>query len=98
MKKQFKAHITGLVHGVMFRDFVRRSARRLGLVGYVKNSPSGPVEVIAEGDQSDLEELVSLLRKGPPLARVDEVTFEWADATGQFNEFSIHYQGFLDRL
>ncbi|MFW6151182.1 MAG: acylphosphatase, partial [Chloroflexota bacterium] len=43
------ATVHGRVQGVFFRDFVRTTATKLGLSGYVRNLPTGDVEVRAEG-------------------------------------------------
>ena len=45
----FTGTVTGRVQGVGFRYFVARSARNLGLSGYVRNLPDGTVEVAASG-------------------------------------------------
>lgn len=65
--------ISGLVQGVGFRWYVKRRADRLGLKGWVKNLPTGQVEVVAEGPEEALRQLEEFLHKGPPAARVDSV-------------------------
>ena len=65
--------LEGLVQGVGFRWFVRERARRLGLVGWVRNLADGSVEVVAEGDSGQLDLLKEALQAGPDGARVDAV-------------------------
>ena len=73
------AIVSGHVQGVYFRAFTEKQAVSLGLTGYVRNLPSGDVEVWAEGERAKLEELVKQLRLGPPHAKVNEVTTEWPE-------------------
>ena len=40
--------VHGMVQGVGFRYFVFREAQQLNLRGYVKNVPTGEVEITAE--------------------------------------------------
>ena len=61
---------TGRVQGIGYRWFVRDTAERLGLTGWVRNRDDGAVEGEAEGDGKALEALLSALRSGHPLARV----------------------------
>ncbi len=63
----------GRVQGVGFRWFVMREAERLKLGGYVTNLPDGSVEVVSQGPEEALERLEGQLRRGPSLARVDDV-------------------------
>jgi acylphosphatase len=59
-------------------------------VGYVRNLPDGrSVEVVAEGQRDDLEQLLEFLRSGPPAARVEQVDVEWGEATDRFQRFVI---------
>ena len=79
-----------MVQGVGFRDFVYRHARDLGLVGYVRNHPDGlVVGVEAEGPRPELVEILELLHRGPPAARVRRVEHRWARPSGAFSGFSI---------
>ena len=65
--------VTGVVQGVGFRWFVREKARRLGLSGWVRNLPDGSVEVVASGEQGQIDLLMGELKKGPEGAVVDQI-------------------------
>lgn len=65
--------VFGVVQGVGFRMFVRRRAQRLGLTGWVRNTPEGAVAVQAHGSLYRLHELERELLKGPPGSRVTRV-------------------------
>jgi len=91
MNKRIECKVSGKVVMVMFRDFTKRKARKLGLVGFVMNNQDGSVSVIVEGEEGTLGQLMETLNKGPILARVDDVSIEWKDATGEFISFDIKY-------
>ena len=87
-----KAIVYGRVQGVFFRDFVSRRARELGLNGYVRNRPDGTsVEVEAEGERKQLEELISHLKVGPPAASVEKVVTDWSEYAGDYTRFGVRY-------
>jgi acylphosphatase len=83
------ATVTGRVQGVSFRYFVLEKADQLDLTGWVRNRWNGSVEVMAEGKRQNLEHLLLALRKGPPMASVEDVDFEWLTYTGEFNSFGV---------
>lgn len=89
MKKRMLLRITGQVQGVFFRAFTRRSARELGLKGYVRNMPDGSVEVLAEGEQGSLEQLLESCHKGPSGAMVSGVQVTWSKHLGEFSGFDV---------
>jgi len=91
MIKRLKCRITGRVQGVMFRDFTTRKARGLGLVGIVKNIKDGSVEVISEGDEEKLKQLLVFLIKGSLLSKVNNVESFWLEPTNEFLGFNIVY-------
>ena len=86
-----RAIIRGRVQGVFFRDFTERNAHRLGLNGYVRNQADGSVEVVAEGDKGKLEQLLELLKEGPPAASVQGVEVSWGEPSGKFSGFAVRY-------
>jgi acylphosphatase len=87
------ASVRGRVQGVGFRHFVIRSATELELSGWVRNTFDGDVEVLAEGERSQLEKLLNRLRSGPPVAFVSDVEIEWQPATGRYKGFSVRFSG-----
>ena len=71
--KQVQVVVRGRVQGVYFRASTQREAKRLGLTGWVKNRPDGNVEVLAEGEEEGLKDLIAWANKGPSAARVERV-------------------------
>ena len=65
--------IRGRVQGVGFRNSVAKKAKSIGLSGWVCNQADGSVYCLAQGTDSQLEQLLGYLHKGPILARVDSV-------------------------
>ncbi|MDR1024116.1 MAG: acylphosphatase, partial [Treponema sp.] len=64
--------VSGRVQGVGFRHSCYVEARRLGLKGWVRNTPDGDVELWVEGPSGEaLEAMLQWLHRGPPYARVD---------------------------
>jgi acylphosphatase len=82
MAERLYAVVHGYVQGVGFRDFVARVGRRLGLAGTVRNRADGTVEVVAEGERAELEELLRELQRGPSEAEVQRVEERWLRAQG----------------
>ncbi len=84
--------VFGYVQGVFFRDFASRRARELGLTGYVRNLRDiEAVEVNAEGERKQLEQLIGYLEVGPPTAKITKVVTNWSEYTGGYSGFKIRY-------
>lgn len=82
------AIIEGRVQGVGYRAFVVQKAGELNLKGWVRNRWEGSVEVVAEGNKSDLEKLLEALRQGPRMAFISKIAVDWEPATDEFYGFS----------
>ncbi|HJQ71682.1 MAG TPA: acylphosphatase [Blastocatellia bacterium] len=83
--------VKGDVQGVGFRWFTLRAARRLGVVGAVRNLPDGSVEAIAEGSPDSVDSFRRELERGPSHARVRSVDVTELPATGAYREFDVSY-------
>lgn len=86
---QLHAVIDGQVQGVGFRNFVSRQAAKFHLQGWVRNTWQGKVEVLAEGDRQNLEDLLAALQVGPRSAVVQKVDINWKPYTGNFQRFRV---------
>ncbi len=71
--KQFHILIQGDVQGLGFRSWMKREAKELGIVGWVKNRKDGKVEAIVQGEEKSVEKIVELCKKGPEIAWVENV-------------------------
>lgn len=88
--KRLRLKIYGHVRGVFFRATIEDRARQRGLIGFVRNCADGCVEVVAEGAEGALRELLAYCQHGPPLARVERVEEEWREvAEFSFATFTI---------
>jgi acylphosphatase len=85
VRKRVRAH--GRVHGVFFRDSVRREASAAGVSGWVRNCSDGTVEAVFEGAPDAVDRLVECCRRGPGHADVDrlDVVDEEPEGLGGFS-------------
>nr|WP_113868081.1 acylphosphatase [Brenneria salicis]NMN91210.1 acylphosphatase [Brenneria salicis ATCC 15712 = DSM 30166]RBP60461.1 acylphosphatase [Brenneria salicis ATCC 15712 = DSM 30166]RLM30087.1 acylphosphatase [Brenneria salicis ATCC 15712 = DSM 30166] len=85
------ANVYGVVQGVGFRYSTQRRAIELGVNGYVRNNDDGSVEVVACGEQREVEQLIDWLKNGGPRsASVEKVLIEPRGIT-DYDGFKIHY-------
>lgn len=87
--KRCHVFVSGKVQGVFYRAFTHKHATQLGLVGFVRNMSDGRVEVLVEGDENKINELLAKLRKGPLGAIVDDLEIKWEKARNEFDDFRI---------
>lgn len=97
MLKQAHLYIKGDVIGVGFRAWTKIQAKITGVTGWVRNNfshpdifgVSGGVEAIIQGEEDKVNSMIESLKKGPPVARVDDVEIYWQDVKEVFNGFEI---------
>lgn len=80
--------ISGKVQGVWYRASAQEEAQALGLTGFARNLPDGRVEVKAFGEKEKVIAFYQWLKKGPKLARVDEVNLMECDWE-EFDRFGV---------
>jgi acylphosphatase len=79
--------IRGVVQGVGYRASFYYAAKRAGVSGWVRNRRDGTVEAMIHGSEGAVNEVIEWSRRGPDLARVDDVAI--TDAAETFSDFSI---------
>jgi acylphosphatase len=91
MDKRHQLHVVvhGRVQGVSFRYYTVLKAQNIGLVGWVRNLPDGTVEVTAEGERIQLEQLLEFLHHGPSGASVTSVDVKWLQPSGEITSFEV---------
>ncbi len=80
--------IKGIVQGVGFRPFVYRTAKKLGIKGFVCNTTDGVViEAEGEGEALDIFKK-QIIDKAPPVAEITCVEISYKESEG-FDDFYI---------
>ena len=88
--KRIHVFFSGYVQGVGFRYTARRIADSLGLVGWVKNCYDGRVELVAEGEEEVLTEMLSQLNRAFE-RHIKHSDVTRSEATGELASFSIRF-------
>ncbi len=87
--KSVKLLISGKVQGVFFRESAKNKAIALGLFGWVKNTDDDRVEMVLQGNDNGVNEMIDWSRQGPPSAEVEKVDIIDFDQSSEFNDFKI---------
>ena len=87
--KRCRIIVFGRVQGVFFRDSTRKKALGLKVHGFVRNLMDGSVEIVVEGPEPAIQNLVKWSHIGPPTARVDRVEVAWENHQNEFDAFEI---------
>ena len=91
MKKRVHVYYNGMVQGVGFRFTVEHLARKRGVKGWVKNLPDGRVELVCEGSDDSLKDLLDDIRGGSLKRYIQNADISYTDATGEFKDFDIRF-------
>lgn len=83
-----RVRVTGRVQGVFFRAWTADEARALSVAGWIRNRSDGSVEAHLEGEEEAVDELIQLIREGPPDAEVEGVAITESDPEG-LNGFEV---------
>ena len=81
--------VSGTVQGVCYRMLCKKIAVSYDLKGWVRNLPTGEVEVLAQGEKEKLVKLVDWCKTGPPHANVVNVEVQWGNVINKFESFNI---------
>ncbi len=89
MKTRAHLIISGEVQGVTFRQETKRRALNLNVKGWIRNRNDGIVEAVFEGEEQDVESMITFCKRGPPRAIVTDVKVELEKYVDEFDRFSV---------
>ena len=95
--RQVHLYIKGDVIGVGFRAWTKIQAKIIGVSGWVRNvydrpeiyGVGGGVETVIQGEEEKVNKTLNLVRRGPPVSRVDDVEIFWEEPKEMFDMFEI---------
>ena len=82
--------IYGTVQAVGFRNWMKKSAEKKGVLGWVRNASDGSVEAFIQGEDENLNDLLALCWEGPDLADVEDVLTQDSNVDECMHSFDIH--------
>ena len=83
--------VKGKVQGVFFRKHTKQKAEELSLSGWVKNTNNDDVEIFAQGNKNEIEQLINWCWQGSPKANVENVATNDAEPDINLAGFYIHH-------
>ncbi|XP_068927809.1 acylphosphatase-2 isoform X1 [Petaurus breviceps papuanus] len=92
--KSVDYEVFGRVQGVCFRMYTEGEAKKIGVVGWVKNTSQGTVKGQVQGPEDKVNSMKTWLSKvGSPSSRIDRADFsnEKTISELEYTNFSIKY-------
>ncbi len=83
--------VSGVVQGVGFRYFTVRKSRESGISGWVRNTPEGGVEIVAEGEKWQLEDFAESVKIGPSHSSVTGIEVKEEEYQNEFDGFEVRF-------
>jgi len=80
--------VHGKVQGVGYRRYVTSKARMCNIKGYAKNLEDGSVEIVAEGDELNVDTFISYLRTGTTMSEISHLDIA-AKTTAEYSDFKM---------
>jgi acylphosphatase len=81
--------ISGYVQGVGFRYFVRITASKYGINGWVRNNMNGTVEIDAEGNEINMNKFIEVIEKGNRYSEVADISIKENKSYENYRDFNI---------
>jgi acylphosphatase len=88
-KTRVHIFVSGRVQGVFFRRSIKNKAEKLELTGWVNNLADGRLEAVFEGEKEKIEEIIKWAKRGPFLAKVENLEVIREAYGGEFQNFEI---------
>lgn len=89
--KTILTHYTGKVQGIGFRVTVLGIARGYDVLGYVKNLPDGSVELVARGEETEVDDFLTAIAESSLAGHIESIQTHPAESAslGSWRGFQI---------
>ena len=91
VQKQIHIFVTGRVQGVFFRQSTKVMAIKNNAKGWIRNLDDVRVEIVAQGETQDIDNLAHWCKTGPANSRVDEFELSEENISDKFETFEVRY-------
>lgn len=91
MIRRYLVIVEGRVQGVGMRGFCIIQAQMRGLTGSVKNLANGMVEIQVQGEESVIDEFLTVIRGGNQFIRVDDMSMKYIPVIENEKRFTYGY-------
>ncbi|MEX1009961.1 MAG: acylphosphatase [Chthoniobacterales bacterium] len=91
MAKTVQVFYEGRVQGVGFRYTARRAAAGFDVAGYVRNLPDGRVELVASGDEEEVDGFLAAVRESELAGHIEEEAVAGMDKPAGLRGFEIRF-------
>jgi acylphosphatase len=89
-QKRIRILIEGRLQAMNFRLNTQQQAKKLGLVGFVRNLSDGRIEIEAQGEESDIENLLAWCQENPHNSQIKSILYRYEDQINEsYLDFSV---------
>jgi acylphosphatase len=89
MLRRVRFRVSGRVQGVAYRASAVDAAAQEGVVGWVRNLPTGDVDGLVQGEATAVDGFLAWAARGPAGARVDRLTTTDEEVADDLTRFEI---------
>ena len=87
MKKAVSIKVSGRLKQVGYHSNMVIAAQELNITGTYKTNPDGSVEIVAQGEEKDLNDFIEYSKKPSPFTRVDSHSVEAIETNDELASF-----------
>jgi acylphosphatase len=81
--------IEGRLQGANFRFKSQQKAKQLSLVGFVRTLSDGRIEIEAQGDQAQVEEMLNWCQEEPHSSQIISLLYRYDEPVRSYNDFVV---------
>ncbi len=88
MKKSVRVFLNGNLQSMFFEQFIKTNADKLGVRGYLRKMADGRIEVFIEGNNDQVNEMLTICRRGTQHTQIRNVE-EKEEKFQDFKDFKV---------